>query len=104
MQTRIGGEGGVGYDGGHLFAKMFGGGGEDINIVPMLDEVNRAGTGSFYELEQQWRSLIGQMPPVDVSVRIEPEYVGASRVPDHFVVLWSENGVWKDREFDNVAS
>ncbi len=103
VQARIGGEGGVGYDGGHLLARMFGGGGEDINILPMLEEVNRAGSGTFYELEQQWRSLIGQIPPVDVSVTIEPDYVGPGRVPESFFVEWTENGDLKGRVFRNVS-
>ncbi|MGY4644697.1 hypothetical protein ACVW07_002530 [Cellulomonas sp. URHB0016] len=103
MQTRVGSEGGPGYDGGHLLANMFGGGGEYLNTVPMLREINQSGPASFYNLEQQWRSLIGQTPPVDVSVRIEPEYVGASKVPDSFFVEWTENGISNYKEFDNVA-
>ncbi|GCD19302.1 hypothetical protein CTKZ_08640 [Cellulomonas algicola] len=103
VQTRVGAEGGPGYDGGHLYANMYGGGGEYVNIVAMLERVNRSGPGSFYELEQQWRSLIDGHPPVHVSVRITPDYVGSSRVPDSILVEWSENGAWKDKVFENVV-
>jgi hypothetical protein len=35
----------VRFAGGHIFAKQFGGPGEKINIVPMLDDLNLAGAG-----------------------------------------------------------
>jgi hypothetical protein len=102
VQSRVGNEAGDGYDGGHALANMFGGGGEYVNLVAMLKEVNRAGGGSFYALETHWRSLLDEIPPVDVAVRITPEYSGPGTVPESISDEWSEKGVWTERVFEYV--
>ena len=103
VQSRVGNEGGVDYDGGHLLANQFGGGGESGNLVPMLREVNQSGAGSFYELETRWRNLITGSDPAQVSVRIEPVYDGVSTVPTEIVVDWTLDGVPQpQRVFQNL--
>jgi len=47
-----------GDQGGHLFAAMFDGPGEQINYHPMTRELNGSG-GDWYNMEQEWRSLMG---------------------------------------------
>lgn len=101
VQSRVGDQGGVGFDGGHLFANDFGGGGEYVNVVAMLERVNRSGAGSFYALENRWRSLLEATPPVDVSVRIRPRYLDDGLVPRSILVEWSENGRWERQVFKN---
>ncbi|WP_318279218.1 DNA/RNA non-specific endonuclease, partial [Agrococcus baldri] len=102
VQSRVGDEGGTGYDGGHLFGNQFGGGGEYGNLVAMLESVNRGAGDSFFNLENHWASLLDANPPVRVSVDIMPEFVPGSRVPEAIVVRWTENGVPFERIFDNI--
>src|SRR5690606_7898728 len=54
VQQRIGKIGGPGYEGGHLFAKWFGGGPEAINLVPMHWKLNRGAGESWGNLEGMW--------------------------------------------------
>lgn len=102
VQSRVGDEGGPGYDGGHLFGTRFGGGGEYGNLVAMLESVNRGAGDSFFNLESHWASLLDANPPVRVGVDIMPEFVPGSRVPEAIVVRWTENGAVFERIFDNI--
>ncbi|MGY4644699.1 hypothetical protein ACVW07_002532 [Cellulomonas sp. URHB0016] len=81
---------------------MFGGG-EQINLSPMLREVNQAGVGSYWELEKQWRTLIAQVPPVDISVRMEPNTWGPAESPNASLIEWAEDGIPEEQVFENVA-
>ncbi|MCL2419158.1 MAG: DNA/RNA non-specific endonuclease, partial [Conexibacteraceae bacterium] len=93
VQSRIGDQGGPGYEGGHLVANMFGGGPEDHNLVPMLQSVNRGSGSSFGNLEGHWQSLLNKNPDTKISVDINLHYGGASKVPDRMTVNYSINGV-----------
>jgi len=92
VQTRGGDEGGVGYDGGHLFGNGFGGGGEYSNIVAMLRDVNRGSGDSFFNLENQWRDLLKTDASTKIEVDIRPHYSGDSRVPEAIEINYSVNG------------
>lgn len=87
VQSRIGGLGGDGYDGGHLFGYQFGGGAESSNLVAMLRSVNQFGPGSFYELESRWARLLGETPPVDIRL-IPIEGVAVVGSLRSRVVIW----------------
>ena len=102
IQRRIGDLGGTGYDGGHLLANMFGGGPEDVNLVPMLKDVNRGAGDSFGQLEGKWRQLIDQNPGTKIEVRVEPHYSGDVPTPDRIDVTWTVDGVPKRARFFNV--
>jgi DNA/RNA non-specific endonuclease len=88
QQLMAGKLGGEGYDGGHLIAKLFGGAGEKINLIPQLSSVNR---GELRVLEKEWADAIRAGKEVKVEVR--PVYVGTSKVPDEVVVDHWLNGI-----------
>ncbi len=107
IQTRIGKEGGAGYDGGHLIARMFGGGPEDYNLVAMTRELNRASGGAetnFYSLEMHWKSLLHEDPPPRISVDIDPVYTDGGKVPTSIDVAYSvDDGPIVKETFSNVS-
>ncbi|MFC9559246.1 glycohydrolase toxin TNT-related protein, partial [Agromyces sp. NPDC056965] len=102
VQSRVGNEGGTGYDGGHLFGNDYGGGGEYTNLVAMLAEINRGSGDTFYNLENRWRALLKADPTTRIEVDIRPHYPDGSVVPDVVEVRWTENGVPFEKEFLNV--
>lgn len=70
-------------DGGHIFATLFGGLGEGINIQPMDFSINR---GKYRELERLWARHIEQGGLVNVEVVFH--FTGESRRPDQFDVTF----------------
>lgn len=86
IQSRIGRVGGDGFDGAHVFGAGFGGGPEELNLLPMLRELNRGGGASYFNLENGWRSALKETPPPRIEVLIEPRYAGESRVPTAFAI------------------
>ncbi|MEU4384964.1 DNA/RNA non-specific endonuclease [Promicromonospora sp. NPDC023805] len=110
IQSRIGNIGGDEYDGGHLLANMFAGGPEDINLVPMLSDLNQGNsTGdTFYAVEQELRSKL--RPPADsgpdwepprITFKVVPDYEGESRVPIAISVEYTVDGVTRRKRFIN---
>ncbi|WP_336857898.1 DNA/RNA non-specific endonuclease, partial [Sinomonas albida] len=103
VQSRVGDEGGTGYDGGHLFGNDYGGGGEYANMTAMLRDLNRGAGDSFYNLENSWRTILRDDPAARIDVDIRPHYVGDSKVPDKFFIDYSVNdGDIVSKEFSNV--
>jgi hypothetical protein len=103
VQSRVGDEGGDGYDGGHLFGNGFGGGGEYANTVAMLRDINRGAGDSFYNLENQWRSMLKAHPSAKIELDIRPHFEGDGKVPDVFEVEYRVNdGPLVRKEFENV--
>jgi hypothetical protein len=110
IQGRIGNMGGAEYDGGHLLANMFAGGPEDINLVPMLSDLNQGnGTGdTFYAVEKEMRSALQPPPgagpdwqPPKITFRVLPVYEGESRVPKMISVEYKIDDVGKAKDFPN---
>jgi hypothetical protein len=91
VQSRVGHEGGEGYEGGHALGRFQGGGGEYVNMIAMLREVNRGGGNSYFNLENSWRALLRKDPLARIEVDFEPVYVGDSLVPDRIGVTYSIN-------------
>ncbi|MFC3521651.1 DNA/RNA non-specific endonuclease [Streptomonospora nanhaiensis] len=102
----------VNWNGGHMAgASEFGGGGERLNVVPMLETVNQKRShlpgigGSFRRLEEEWVRLLKQDPKPEVRVRITNVYdpnmptltAPDGRVlhppPTDIFVEWEVNGV-----------
>ncbi len=80
-----------GDDAGHLFARIFRGPGQKINLVPMESlGVNR---GQYRQLERRWRTAIEAGHLVEVEVRLA--YVAESRRPDLLVVRYTYGDVRK---------
>ncbi|WP_156761681.1 DNA/RNA non-specific endonuclease [Microbacterium karelineae] len=102
VQSSIGGEGGSFFDGGHLFGNQYGGGGERVNVVPMLRDVNQAlNPGSFYALESHWADLKRANPDTPLEVLVEPIYGDDSTTPMLIHVSWVENGIVHTDTFEN---
>ena len=89
-----------GDQGGHLFAAMFDGPGEQINYHPMTRELNGGG-GDWYNMEQEWRTALQQNKSVDA--RIRAEFDGDSKRPAAFRVTFWIDGKKHTRFFDNTA-
>jgi hypothetical protein len=89
-----------GDQGGHLFAAMFDGPGEQINYHPMTRELNGSG-GDWYNMEQEWRSALDQNRTVDAKIRAE--FDGDSKRPVAFRVTFWIDGKKHTRFFDNTT-
>jgi Domain of unknown function (DUF4781)/DNA/RNA non-specific endonuclease len=87
-----------GDQGGHIFAAMFDGPGEQINYHAMRGELNGSG-GDWYNMEQEWRSALQADRRVDAQVRAVFE--GESRRPVAFRVTFWIDGKKHTRFFDN---
>ncbi|QTH48736.1 DNA/RNA non-specific endonuclease [Streptococcus sp. zg-86] len=78
-------------DGGHLIASMFKGSGNIDNFVAMNSDINRSG-GVWFNMEQEWKQALSEVPPKKVSVSIEPGY-GANLVrPKSFNIRYQIEG------------
>ncbi|WP_415855653.1 DNA/RNA non-specific endonuclease [Sinomonas sp. G460-2] len=101
-QASVGRQGGDEFEGGHVFADSTGGGGEKINLIAMLREVNRGIGDSFGNLEGEWRSALRSDPKFRIEVDIRIDYRETRTVPTGFDVWYSTNGKKPIvREFDN---
>ncbi|MDE5453991.1 DUF4781 domain-containing protein [Bradyrhizobium sp. CSA112] len=89
-----------GDQGGHLFAAMFDGPGEQINYHPMTRELNGGG-GDWYNMEQEWRTALEQNRTVDA--RIRAEFDGDSKRPAAFRVTFWIDGKKHTRFFENAS-
>ncbi|MBC6310980.1 DNA/RNA non-specific endonuclease [Listeria sp. FSL L7-1582] len=78
-------------DGGHLIASQFNGPGDIDNLVAQNRQINRSG-GEWYSMEQEWADALKEVPPRNVSVKIEPSYPGSSLRPDSFRVTYQIEG------------
>lgn len=76
--------------GGHLIASIFGGSGELDNLVAMGG--NTVNLSSFKLLENTWKEALTSDPPQKVYVKIEPIYIGNSKRPDSFNIIYTIDG------------
>lgn len=80
------------WEGGHLIARVFGGGREHVNMVAMLETVNRGAGHSFGNLESKWRTLLDADPSTHIQVDITPRFPHGGDVPDRILVKYSIDG------------
>ncbi|MDU0348896.1 DNA/RNA non-specific endonuclease [Actinomyces sp. MRS3W] len=111
VQDRVGGYGdavGGGYDGGHLAGSKFAGPPEDINVLPMLEDLNRGTNGTYMESFKKLEDDIAANPDAYWNIDIVIEYDGpptnaesvtrlgdvepADRVPKAFEVYSEDAG------------
>lgn len=112
IQSAVGKAAGAGYDGGHLHQNAHAGGAERINIVAMLEELNRSGSqefgsipNSFYAFEARLRGLVSQGRNVSVDLKIEYQRNSPSRTPRRIRADYTIDGVHQPEEyFRNVRS
>ena len=97
QQLIAGQAGGQGYEGGHLIAKLFGGAGERINLIPQLSSVNR---GEFRVMEKEWADAI--RAGKEVKVEVSPIYAGSGRVPTKIDVTYWIAGTRDTKTFVNT--
>ncbi|OAB88365.1 hypothetical protein AWH69_00670 [Janibacter melonis] len=81
-----------------LFARVFGGPGEGINLVAMDKGVNLT---SMRNLERDWAAALGEDPPAVIEATARPIYSGDSERPRAIVVEWTKNGQAQDPEYIN---
>lgn len=106
IQSSVGRAAGPGHDGGHLIANAMGGGRERVNIVAMLEELNRSGSGqygrasnSFYKFEKSL--LTAADSGADVSLDLYVTY-GESRTPSKLQAEATIDGNPLDWKGNNV--
>jgi filamentous hemagglutinin len=85
QQCKAGKCGDAGDEGGHLIASIFNGPGEAINLVPMNGNLNK---GAWKVMENDWAAALEQGKSVKVA--ITPVYIGSSKRPVSFVVVYSK--------------
>lgn len=78
-------------DGGHLIASMFKGSGDIDNLVAMNSDINRSG-GVWFDMEQEWKKALSEVPPKKVSVNIDPIYANGGLRPTEFKVRYYIEG------------
>ncbi|WP_157773374.1 DNA/RNA non-specific endonuclease [Brachybacterium vulturis] len=106
IQGEVGRAAGPGHDGGHLIQNALGGGRERINIVGMLEELNRPGSkeygtaaNPYYRMEAELRTAV--KGGKDVSLDLYVQY-GDGKTPVSIEAEYSIEGIWKTRIFENV--
>ena len=83
-------------DGGHLFARIFGGSERIDNIVAMDRSVNR---GEYKKIENQLASALADGK--DASMNVKLEYMGESQRPSKIIVKYSIDGEKSRRVINN---
>ena len=58
----------------------------------MLRDVKRGSGDSFFNLENQWRTLLRDNPNTQIGVDIQPHYPSGSTVPDLIEVEYAIDG------------
>jgi hypothetical protein len=112
IQSSVGSSGGEGYDGGHLHQNAHGGIPERINIVAMLQELNRSGStefgtipNSFYAFEERLRSFVKHGRNVSVDLKIEYPRNSTGRTPRRIRADYTIDGEQQPEEyFRNVRT
>lgn len=90
----------LGDDGGHLFAKKFGGSPYLDNLVPQSKNINRPG-GKWYQMETDWEKALKKGKSVS-DVKIKIEYPENCQRPSKFVVKYKVDGVLKTKTVENI--
>jgi hypothetical protein len=85
-------------DGGHILARMFGGGSEMYNYLPMSKKLNRQG-GQWAQMERKWQKALREGKKVDY--KINPIYESGTKRPDKFHVTYEIDGKRVTELFDN---
>lgn len=106
IQSEVGKAAGSGHDGAHLIQNVLGGGRERINIVGMLEELNRSGSkkygsvpNSYYRMEAELLGAVkdGKAVSLDLHVRYAD-----SDVPRSIQARYEIDGKLGRRTFSNV--
>ena len=100
------------YEGGHIVGDQFGGPPEEINMVAMLEEVNKNPRHSTKESYKNFEREVQANPDGFNNLVLDFQYpdpadptklTKTERVPVKFEAAWADvNGVMKDRSFENI--
>ena len=100
------------YEGGHIVGHQFGGPPEEINMVAMLEEVNKNPSRSTMESYKNFEQDVTANPDGFNNLVLDFQYpdpvdptklTKTERVPVKFEAAWADaNGVMKDRSFKNI--
>ncbi|RFS85503.1 hypothetical protein D0T12_10755 [Actinomadura spongiicola] len=100
----------VNWNGGHLIGTAFGGPGERINLVGMLEKLNQAQKGTtplnnYRKLESYFIALLDGTKPPRIRIAIEVDYLANSRVPTGIAVIHKVGNLPLRRiAYDNMPS
>lgn len=108
IQQSVGQSAGPGYDGAHLIQNALGGGRERVNIVGMLEELNRSGSPKYRKIVENYYAMEADLRAAvdggsDVSVDLYLEY-GDSSVPTELTAQYAIDGVVEREVFTNVRN
>jgi hypothetical protein len=98
----------VKWNGGHLIATAMGGPGERINMVSMLESLNKAQIGgtplnNFRSLEQAFEELLDRPDPHKVNLVIDMDYPPGRQTPTQIHLNFEINDYFNDKiSYDNV--
>mgnify|MGYP000850655211 FL=1 len=100
------------YEGGHIVGHQFGGPPEEINMVAMLEEVNKNPSRSTMESYKNFEQDVTANPDGFNNLVLDFKYpdpvdptklTRTERVPVEFEAAWADaNGIMKDRSFKNI--
>ncbi|MFW5415995.1 DNA/RNA non-specific endonuclease [Nocardiopsis sp. CNT-189] len=100
------------WNAGHLIARQFLGPAEKINLVPMVEYLNRdirrvdgskaTLQDSFRVAERTWVKALDDTPPGKVKVRIELSYEGDASTPEIVDVRYTINGTPEVISYSNI--
>jgi hypothetical protein len=75
-----------GDEGGHIWASMFGGPGEAVNLTAMHETLNSKGLAEYAKIERVWKAQLTSGSSVHASVDVH--YDGLSHRPSGYEVNW----------------
>ncbi len=113
-QSGVAALGGPGYQGGHIAGARFGSPAEEINTVPMTQELNQGVDGTYESSFRKFEDMIADAPSDYNHIAIEIAYDGpgsiapgsslsslpaADRIPLEFVLEWGygNGGIGRQR-------
>ena len=82
---------------GHIFARIFKGPGELVNLVPMVG--GRVNLSQYKVIENDWKRAISDGKEVEVEIRLK--YKSETRRPDALVVVYTIDELEKKRRISN---
>ncbi|GAA4229890.1 hypothetical protein GCM10022254_23370 [Actinomadura meridiana] len=87
----------VRWNGGHLIGTAFGGPGERINLVSMLEKLNKAQKGTsllnnYRKLESYFIAILDRSQPPRLEINIRADYLPGRKVPHEIIVEYALDG------------
>jgi hypothetical protein len=87
----------VNWNGGHLVGTAFGGPGERLNLVSMLETLNQSQKGAsllnnYRKLEEYFIAVLDRPHPPRIDVAIKADYLPGRKTPTEVTVEYTFDG------------